>query len=143
MIHATANITEQPIRVYHGKAIFMLKRGQPAGKFACTNGLIAIITAKEQSIPVMTGRPAPFFQKTASNNPPSSAPLVSPRSLKAASTTKVTSRLLITATPINAAPQKRVEILLKRRKKVSDRFFETKPFTKSIVETERSEERRV
>src|ERR1022692_478599 len=112
MVKATARVTEVPISVYHGNAITTWRCGQLAGRFSCANGLIQAITASEQSIPVMTGAAAPRFQKSAINSPPSKAPLVSARNLKAASSTKATSRLKY-ATKINAPAQAMVEILLK------------------------------
>src|SRR6186997_2106386 len=91
----------------------------------------------EATIPQMTEMALPRFQNTARNNPPSKAPLVSPRSLKAMSRTKVTSRLRY-ATKIKAAAQKMVEILLKLRKYASD-FRGNIFFTKSMVETDASD----
>ena len=134
---ATDRVTEAPMSVYHGNAITTGRCGQLAGRCSCASGLIQVITASEQSIPVTTGAAGPRFQKSAINRPPSKAPLVNPRSLKAASRTKATSRLKY-ATKINAPAQAMVEILLKRRKKDSDRSGNIF-LTKSIVETEASE----
>ena len=137
IVNATASVTEVPMSVYQGNAITTGRCGQLAGRFSCASGLIQVIRASEQSIPVITGAAAPCFQKSASNKPPSKAPLVNPRNLKAASSTNATSRLKY-ATKTNAPAQAIVEILLKRRKKASDRpgnIF----LTKSIVETEASE----
>lgn len=54
---------------------------------------MAVIVARETTMPVMTGMLRPCFQNTASARPPTSAPLVRPRRAKAAFNTKATWRL--------------------------------------------------
>src|SRR5438874_4929845 len=95
---------------------------------------MAVITAKEVIIPVITERARPRFQNTARIKPPRSAPLVNPRNENAAFNTKSTCRLR-DAMKINAPAQTTVEILLNRRKKPS-LFLGKRWVTKSIVETE-------
>src|SRR5262249_4817666 len=70
-------------------------------------------------------------------SPPASAPLVRPRSEKAALSTNSTLRLN-EATRMRITAQNMVELLLKRRKKRSLRLGQ-RCFMKSIVETEANE----
>src|SRR5262245_36591727 len=86
-----------------------------------------------------TGRALPLRQNTASAKPPTSAPLVRPRSENAVFKTNSTCRLKY-ATKTSTAAQATVEVLLNARKKDSVRPCNT-GLTKSIVETEANEVR--
>src|SRR5882672_4354037 len=95
---------------------------------------MAVMIASDTSIPVTTGVARPGRQKIASARPPSSAPLVRPRSSNAAFRTKATCRLK-EAIKIRAPAQTTVETLLKRKKNASLRRGNA-CLTKSMVDTE-------
>src|SRR6266702_4914735 len=158
---AVPRVMAVPRRVYHGQKMssraactsssFHLEAGRfsNAGRTHPSHGSYqgvfgknwsVVINIKETSMPATTGSVRPFFQKSASANPPRRAPLVSPRREKAAFKTKATSRLRY-ATAISAAPQITVEYLLKRKKYSSLRPWPARGLTKSMVETEASDVR--
>src|SRR6266571_7104830 len=159
--HAVPRVMAVPRRVYHGQktssraACTSSSFPFEADKFSNASVIHAthaayqdvlgknwsmVINIRETSMPATTGSTRPLFQNSASANPPRRAPLVRPRSEKAAFKTNATSRLRY-ATAISAAPQITVEYLLKRKKKSSPRLLPARGLTKSIVETEASDVR--
>src|SRR5688572_21259510 len=94
-----------------------------------------VITASETNIAITTGVDLSFRQNSVNIRLPNKAPAVNPRKAKAAFKTEGLSRVR-NATKINAAAQKTVDALLKRRKKSSVRFPPIKFFMMSIVETD-------
>src|SRR6266568_9031229 len=87
--HATPIVTTAPISVYHGQKIsvptVLIQRFLVESSLG--KSWIPVITAREINMPTMTGALRPFLQNTARANPPSNAPLVSPRNEKAAFST--------------------------------------------------------
>src|SRR4051812_27215362 len=93
--HAVTSVTVAPISVYHGQNISVPPVLIHASFVEASLGSnwIAVITASETNMAMTTGAGRPFFQKTASPSPPTSAPLVNPRKENAAFSTKSTWRL--------------------------------------------------
>jgi hypothetical protein len=123
--HVTASVIIAPISVYHGQKISgPIHRAQKSfvgGQLGKNS--ISAMQISAVSIPITTGAPRlvspesdepAFFQNTASSNPPSKAPPVSPRRENARFKTNAALRLK-DATNTSATAQNTVEPLLKRK----------------------------
>ena len=92
---AVERVMVAPMRVYQGQKIsvptVLIQKALVQSSFG--RSWMVVIVARDTLMPVMTGMLRPFFQNTASARPPTSAPLVRPRSAKAAFKTKATCRL--------------------------------------------------
>src|SRR5438045_279337 len=83
-VHAVAMVTQVPIKVNHGQAIFAFTISPEGKRWFHSKRLTKTITINEVIIPTINGSVFPLRQRRARSNPPRSAPLVRPRREKAA-----------------------------------------------------------